>query len=59
MEPLRPVADRRILELIRTETFSGADFDLQSDGVVRVNPELVRRLVESRRGATHPVVVKF
>jgi CRISPR-associated protein Cas1 len=45
MEPLRPVADRRILELIRTETFSGADFDLQSDGVVRVNPELVRRLV--------------
>jgi CRISPR-associated protein Cas1 len=45
MEPLRPVADRRILELIRTETFSGADFDLQSDGVVRVNPELVRRVV--------------
>lgn len=45
MEPLRPVADRRILELIRTETFSGADFDLQSDGVVRVNPGLVRRLL--------------
>lgn len=47
MEPHRPVVDRSILKLIREETFSGADFDLQSDGVVRVNPELVRRLTVS------------
>lgn len=45
MEPHRPVVDRGVLKLIREETFSGVDFDLQSDGVVRVGPGLVRRLV--------------
>ena len=44
MEPMRPVVDRVVLKLIAEETFSGADFDLQRDGVVRVNPELVRSL---------------
>jgi CRISPR-associated protein Cas1 len=33
MEPLRPVVDRAPLKLIAEETFSGADFQLQSDGV--------------------------
>ena len=47
MEPMRPVVDRVILRLIGEETFSGADFDLQSDGVVRVNPELTRRTASS------------
>ena len=42
MEPFRPVVDQTALKLIQKRTFSGADFDLQSDGVVRVNPELVR-----------------
>lgn len=42
MEPFRPVVDRTVLKIIQARTFSGADFDLQSDGVVRVNPELVR-----------------
>lgn len=45
MEPMRPVVDRVVLKLIAEETFSGADFDLQSDGVVRVNPELARAIV--------------
>ena len=45
MEPLRPVADRTVLNLVKTETFSGADFQIQSNGVVRLNPELARRLV--------------
>lgn len=44
MEPNRPLVDRVVLRLISEETFSGADFDLQSNGVVRVNPQLVRRL---------------
>ena len=44
MEPMRPIADRSILELIRTKTFSGADFDLQTDGVVRACPELARSI---------------
>ena len=46
MEPFRPNADRKALEVIRTEEFSGADFELQSDGVVRLNPELTRTMSE-------------
>ena len=45
MEPMRPVVDRAVLKLISDETFSGADFQLQSDGVCRLNPELVRALL--------------
>lgn len=48
MEPRRPVVDRVVLQLIREETFSGADFQLQSDGVVRLNPEMARVLALSR-----------
>ena len=47
MEPLRPVVDRAVLRLIREETFTGADFVLQSDGVCRLNPELARRMTQS------------
>jgi CRISPR-associated protein Cas1 len=42
MEPLRPVVDRAVLKLIAEETFSGADFQLQSDGVCRLNPQLAK-----------------
>lgn len=45
MEPLRPVVDRAVLKLVEKETFSGADFQLQSDGVCRLNPELARKVV--------------
>lgn len=45
MEPHRPVVDRAILKLIGEETFSGADFDLQSNGIVRLNLRLARFLV--------------
>jgi CRISPR-associated protein Cas1 len=44
LEPHRPVVDRGILKLIAEETFSGADFDLQSDGIVRINPKLAKAL---------------
>ncbi len=47
MEPLRPVADRFVLKLVEEETFSGADFQLQSNGVVRVNPDLTNDLISS------------
>ena len=47
MEPHRPVVDRAVLKLLREETFSGADFLLQSDGVVRLSPELARHLVSN------------
>ena len=46
MEPLRPIVDREILRIVNEETFSGADFELQSDGVCRLNPELARTIVQ-------------
>jgi CRISPR-associated protein Cas1 len=46
MEPMRPVVDRAILELVKTSTFSGGDFSIQPDGVCRLNPELARRIVQ-------------
>jgi CRISP-associated protein Cas1 len=44
MEPMRPVVDRAVLQLINTATFAGADFSIQHDGVCRMNPELARRV---------------
>ncbi len=44
MEPFRPVADRSLLKLISKAAFSGVDFDLQSDGVCRLNSRLIRML---------------
>lgn len=44
MEPHRPVVDRVVLGLVRDDVFCGADFLLQSDGVVRVGPELSKRV---------------
>lgn len=47
MEPLRPVVDRAVLKLVRAETFSGADFVLQGDGVCRLNGELSRVIAQA------------
>ena len=44
MEPMRPVVDRAILELISETTFTGADFAIQNDRVCRLNPELARQV---------------
>ena len=52
MEPERPVVDRGILKLIQEHTFSGADFLLQKNGVVRLNPELVRTLISQSESYT-------
>jgi CRISP-associated protein Cas1 len=46
MEPIRPVVDRAILQLIKTVTFTGSDFPIQHDGVCRLNPELARRVAQ-------------
>jgi CRISPR/Cas system-associated endonuclease Cas1 len=46
MEPIRPVVDRAILELVKTTVFRGGDFSIQSDGVCRLNPELARRVAQ-------------
>ena len=44
MEPIRPVVDRAVLNLIKITTFSGGDFAIQPDGVCRLSPELARRV---------------
>jgi CRISP-associated protein Cas1 len=46
MEPMRPVVDRAVLQLIDAVTFTGADFSIQQDGVCRMNPELARRVAQ-------------
>ena len=46
IEPIRPVVDRAILELIETVPFTAADFSVQDDGVCRLNPELARRVAQ-------------
>jgi len=46
MEPMRPVVDRAVLQLIDSMTFTGADFSIQHDGVCRMNPELARRVAQ-------------
>lgn len=46
MEPLRPIADRVVLGIIRSETFHPTDFQLRRDGVCRLNPRLAAHLVQ-------------
>lgn len=48
MESQRTIADRAVLELVSKDSFSGADFQIQSDGAVRVNPRLCCYLVQTR-----------
>jgi len=47
MEPMRPIVDRAVLQLIGATTFTGTDFSIQPDGVCRLNPELARRIAQS------------
>jgi CRISP-associated protein Cas1 len=46
MEPMRPVVDRAVLELISDTILIPADFSIQHDGTCRVNPELARRVAQ-------------
>ena len=46
MEPMRPVVDRAVLDLVKVTAFTGGDFSIQPDGVCRLNPEFARRLVQ-------------
>jgi CRISPR-associated endonuclease Cas1 len=57
MEPLRPVVDHLVLDLIQTETFDPADFTIRRDGVCRLNPELTRAL--ARKLESHPLSVNL
>ena len=46
MEPERPRIDAAVLDLVQETTFSPADFTLRDDGVVRLNPEMARQVVQ-------------
>lgn len=45
IEPARLSVDRVMLAFIQNQTFSPADFTLAGDGVVRLHPQLARRVV--------------
>jgi CRISPR-associated protein Cas1 len=44
MEPERPKVDRAIIEFLKSEKLHSADFTIRRDGVVRLNPQLARRV---------------
>jgi len=43
-EPVRPRVDRAVLAILKSEALYPADFTIREDGVVRLNPELARRV---------------
>ncbi len=61
LEPIRPVVDRVILDLVRSNSFSPMDFVITTDGTVRLHPQLGRALV-ARIGtpaAIRPLIASF
>jgi CRISP-associated protein Cas1 len=45
MEPLRPIADRRVLEFVQSRISYPADFIIRSDGMCRLNPEMAKHVI--------------
>ncbi len=48
MEPERPKVDTAVLGFLKSEALHPADFTIREDGVVRLNPELARRVAAQR-----------
>lgn len=46
MEPLRPVIDQEVLQLVQLNDMRPSDFSIRTDGVCRLNPELARHLTQ-------------
>ena len=44
MESERPKVDKAVLAFLKSETLHPADFTIREDEVVRLNPELARRV---------------
>jgi hypothetical protein len=44
VEPERPKVDRAVLAFLKSEALHPVDFTIRQDGVVRLNPELARRV---------------
>jgi CRISPR-associated endonuclease Cas1 len=54
LEPVRTLADRGVLKFVQHQVFAPADFAMTPEGVVRLHPQLARRVVDlvSAGGAT-------
>jgi CRISP-associated protein Cas1 len=52
MEPLRPIVDRSILELVRRNVFAPSDFSLVARGVCRLNPQLAMNVARAADNAS-------
>lgn len=50
MEPIRPTADRMVLNFIRSQTFAPKDFMLTNAGGCRLHPRLVRLVISHSAG---------
>jgi CRISP-associated protein Cas1 len=46
MEPLRPIVDRQVLDLIRSHTFAASDFVVSARGVCRLHPQLAQAMAQ-------------
>lgn len=55
MEPIRPVVDRAVFDLVARRPFSADDFHETAQGVCRLTPRLARELAESSGDWTRPV----
>ena len=46
MEPLCPVLDRKVLDIVREHTFTPGDFTMMENGVCGLNPQLAKAAVQ-------------
>jgi CRISPR-associated protein Cas1 len=46
VEPERPKVDPAMLRFLKSEVLHPTDFTIREDGIVRLNPELARRVAE-------------
>ena len=56
MEPVRPKVDKAVLAFLRTAELHPVDFTIWRDGVVRLNPQLARKIAAlCESGAADPL----
>ncbi len=61
LEPCRTIADQFILKTVREVQFLPSDFTIAADGVVRLHPQLARRVVASMQldGEIQPLLLEL
>lgn len=46
MEPMRPIIDLAIIEFLKQQTFSPADFILEKNGVCKLHPQFAKNIIK-------------